>query len=688
MASSSTPYMGMHSWVGADAVKRQEIIDNFITIDKGFSTVFRSKVYVELFKRENGELDDTPRLLRAIDAAPEGAELIFDPNVHYYWTSLTITKSLIINLNGANITLNPYATQTPAVWFKGSVGQRYLATADVVEKDRIIKVTGASTLFAKNDYVVVGDSHVTPPWTGSSTYTGRYELNMVSSVSGDNITLVRPLEWPYAVSDGSFVQKTNLINQPIIKNSGVINEVDPGVASTTSPASPGKGHIFQLQYCLQARVENCNVDGWQMHVVNTNFCILASIYNLNVRLPFRPTSGGHGYMVRDDNSLATIVEQCHALGHRHMVDWSRSYDGISRNNVAENQNGVSFYTHGTGCKRCKSEDDQVLGANSAEEGWAMGDPSFSADYDFQIINPKYIGTSIAIVMRVGSKGMRVLNPWILTRGDFAIGVSRGASGFAMVGGEINQYNSGTGRYAFLADITTGGSTPIQYPKDISIRGTTFKGNGKVYIQADGDIVVEDCDWDVSITPDSGDGYCLRVLDTYAPANLTIKGNEMKGSFERGIYGSIVPTNQYVIEKNHVEGYTTAGIQLRAGSGAGKLRFLDNTFTGDSTTANSFSSSLSDAITAGAAVRGNPGIKTKDSGKVTITSNGLNASYDIPHNLMMSPSGFPWGVHSGNSLVGDAGIRSISPFTNHFTVSFKTNPGVGDMIFHYWCSVEN
>jgi hypothetical protein len=549
------------------------------------------KIYVESYKRLGNESDDTARIQRAIDTAPEYAEIVFDPKVNYSWTSIISTKSLTINFNGANLTVNPYVTQTPAIWFKGSVGTSYPLTADVGDKGRTITVTGASTLFNKNDYVVVGDNHITTAWSGSATYTGRYEINMVASVSGDTITLLRPMEWLYTVADGAFVQKvTNMIKQPKIMNSGNIKEIDPGVASTNSPASPGKGHIFQFQYCLQPELENCDVDGWQMHVVNTNFCILATIKNVHVRLPFRPTEGGHGYMLRDDNSLGTVVEKCLALGARHMVDWSRSYDGISRDNISENQSGVSFYTHGTGVKRCMSINDQVLGANSAEEGWVMGDPAFNADYDYQIINPKYIGTSVAIVMRVGSQGMKVINPWILTRSTFAVSVSRGAKGFTMEGGQIENFNPGAGYYAVFVDITTGGSTPVEYPRDITIRGTKFKGNSKVFIDALGKVELDGLKFDdsVNITADGGQGAAIRVGSVQAPTDLVIKNCDIRGSFDRGIFTSVAPTGQYDIKDNRIgSGYRTGGVQIRS---ATNIRYERNTIVDNGVaTAESFSS---------------------------------------------------------------------------------------------------
>jgi hypothetical protein len=631
------------------------------------------KIYVESYKRLGNESDDTARIQRAIDAAPEYAEIVFDPKVNYSWTSIISTKSLTINFNGANLTVNPYVTQTPAIWFKGSVGTSYPLTADVGDKGRTITVTGASTLFSKNDYVIVGDNHITSAWSGSATYTGRYEINMVASVSGDTITLLRPMEWLYTVADGAFVQKvTNMIKQPKIMNSGNIKEIDPGVASTSSPASPGKGHIFQFQYCLQPELKKCDVDGWQMHVVNTNFCILATIKNVHVRLPFRPTEGGHGYMLRDDNSLGTFAEKCLALGARHMVDWSRSYDGVSRDNISENQSGVSFYTHGTGVKRCMSINDQVLGANNAEEGWAMGDPTFNADYDYQIINPKYVGTSVAIVMRVGSKGMRVINPWILTRNVFAVTVNRGAKDFVMEGGQIENFNTSSGYYAVFVDITTGGSTPVEYPSNISIKGTKIKGNGIVKVEALGTITIEDLDMDVNITADSGLAGAIRVAADVAPENLFIRRNKIRGAFDRGIFGTLAPTGRYEIRDNFVQGYRTEGIRLRAAS---NLCEIDNTVVSNGTTAElSFAGDIVASIASGAIVRGNEPNTTSTSGNFVFSGDGTTTSFSIPHGLLALPKRF--GVTSGNSVVGTANIRSVTPSATSLAVQFATAPASG------------
>jgi hypothetical protein len=645
------------------------------------------KIYVEKFPKLGNETDDTARIQRAFDSASEGAEVIFDPKVHYHFKSVVSEKSLIVNFNGANLTVNPYATQTPAIWFKGSVGTSNLLTADVAEKDRVINVVGASSLFQPYDYVIVGDNHVTQPWaSGNYTYSGRYEINMVYSVGGDTITLLKPIEWAYAIADGSFVQKvTKMINQPKILNSGIINEVDPGVESLNSPAVSGKGHIFQFQYCLQPKVENCSIDGWQMHVVNLNFCIQGVVRETNARIPFRPSAGGHGYFVRDDNSTFTIVEKCQSLFARHMVDWSRSYDGISRDNLCQYPSGTAFYTHGTGVKRCQSIDDKVIGSpDSIIEGWAIGDPGFNADYDCTIINPTYIGGGCGIAVKVGSKGAKVINPWILTRGDFALTVNRGAKDFVLEGGQIENYNTGALRYAILVDITTGGSTPVEYPSNIRLRGTKIKGNSIVKVEAIGTVIIEDLDFDVNITTFSGSGAAIRVCETQAPTDLIIRRNKIKGAFDRGIYGSVAPTGRYIVQENDVEGYRTGGTQLR---GAGNLRFLDNTVVSNGSTAEqSFSptaGSVSADINNGMVIARNFPDQTKAFGTYTFSGNGTNTSFAIPHTLIATPKRFS--VVSGNAATGDAEIRSVAPFATNLTVAFKTAPvsGTSNMTLYWW-----
>lgn len=684
-----------------NGTKDTELIDSRQSLDGTIHTTLRahtdaihtkvnvleqSRVYVEYFKKEGAETDDTDRVQRAINAAPEYSEIVFDPHKTYSIKSVTCTKSLTINFQGASLLLNPYATQTPAFYFKGTVGASSLVSSDVNAKDRTLTVTGASTLFADEDFLIIGDNHVTPAWSGAATsYTGRYEINQISSISGDTITLTKPMEWAYTVADGFNVKKfTKLLKNPKIVNSGMINEVDPGAASTSSPANSGKGHLFQFQYCLGAELRDCYVDGYQMHVVNTNFCINTNIENISAVNPFRPSEGGHGYLVRDDNSVGTVVRKCYAVGARHVVDWSRSTDGVSIDNVSFDQSGVSFYTHGTGVKRCKSINDKVIGATSTEEGWSMGDPSFAADYDYEIHNCTYLGTGYAIGMKVGSDGLKVINPRILTRADYAIGVTRGAKNFTLIGGEIENYNTGVNRFNLLVDITTGSGTALEYPTNITVRGTKFKGNGIVRIDALGTVIFENNEFDVNITANGGLAGALRLCEVQAPSHMFIRGNVIKGAFDRGIYNSTAPSTEFVIDDNFIEGYRTTGIQVRS---AGNLKLRRNSVNNNgSGNEIAFSGDVGASLTAGMVVKDNKPNKSRQEGTYTFDGNAGVTSYTIPHTLLGKPTRF--NVISGNAVAGTAEIAYVTPWSTNLTISFKTAPptGTGNVTVHWWAEI--
>lgn len=640
-------------------------------------------IYVEQFKRLDGETDDTGRFQRAIDSAPEGASIILDPSVTYYWTSVKSKKSLTINLNGANGVLNPHATQTPAIWFQGDKGESQPLTVTAVEGGRTITVTDA-TVFKKGDYIVISDNFVTSPWSATgSSYTGRSEMNMVVSISGNVITLLRQLEWAYDLGVSASVSKiTNLIKQPKVINSGNLVEVDPKADSKNQPALSGKGHIFQFEYCLLPEVDRIVLDGWQMHIVNMYRCIFGLTSKIQAKNPFRPMAGGHGYGARYDSCIGGIMEKCYIEGSRHLVDWSRCYDGLSQNNFSVNPSGVSYYTHGLGSKRIRSVNDSVNGSTTSDEGWCMGDPEFSKDYDFIVENPIFRGVGTGIAMKTGSQRMRVINPSIHSRGDTAIAVTRGANDFTMIGGEVDNFNTSSAmKYNVLVQATTGSGTQIEHPKNITIKGTKFIGNGIVRIEAEGDIVVEDTIFDVNIlTATESRGACIRVCETVQPRDLIIKRNRMIGAFDRGIFGSVIPTGQYVIEGNSIQGYRTAGMQLRASS---SLRLEGNKVIPNGTTEEySFSGTIGAEITAGAIIRNNEPNRSSQQGTFTASGTGATATYVIPHTLLGKPKRF--NVFAGNAETGTIGIKSITPYSGNITVVLNSvvPTGTSNIVLHW------
>jgi hypothetical protein len=283
--------------------------------------LINNKVYIESFMATNSELDDTGRIQRAVDTASEYSEIIFDPKTEYSFTNIISTKSLDINFNGAKINVNLYPTNKPAFWFRGQAGTSYLLLSNVKEKDITISVNNASTLFSENDYIIIGDNKIVSSWNGSGfNYTGQTEINIVSSVSGNTVTLAKPLEWDYNLSNSAFVQKiTNLIKSPKIKNVGNITEVNPGTTSPTSIA--GSGHLFQFEYCILPQVENVIANKWQLHVVNFYRCIYGFSSKIQAYTPYRPQNGGHGYVVKFDNSWGGVASEITSTQARHVVDF-------------------------------------------------------------------------------------------------------------------------------------------------------------------------------------------------------------------------------------------------------------------------------------------------------------------------------------------------------------------------------
>jgi len=567
--------------------------------------VNNATVYIEDYKRQGAETDDTARLQRAVDDSPEGAKIVFDPNITYNIQSVVSTKALTIDVNGANLVVDPTTngvTGTPVFWFKGSLDTQYNLTANVAEKGMTITLpTGMGANFAKYDYILLGDSKSVPSWDGTGyTYVGQNEINIVGSVSGDTITLAKPAEWDYNTTP--FVQKINMLKGPRVINVGKISEVDPGAASST--ANAGDPHLFQFQYCVLPVVDNVAVDGWQLHVVNFHRCVNGYAGRIQAQKPFRPTSGGHGYVVKYDNCWGGLAENNHALHSRHLVDWARSYDGKSQNNTASYNYGVAFYMHGLGSRRCKSVNDEVFGMDSGSEGWAMGNSDFNADYDYVIVNPKYRGQGIAIGMKTLSKRMTIINPDIKTKTKYAVGMSRGAEDFVMTGGTVENNDTGGLIYGLLARAETAdGATGGVNVKNVSVKGTKFKGNAMVFIDALGTI---DVAYDSDVTLGSSGTNInspIRISASVAATDLFIRNCTAVGTFERGVYISTAPTRFYKIEANAIAGQTNTGYQVRA---ANNLRMQNNDCidAANGATLIAFSSDIVAAKAAGAIVKNN------------------------------------------------------------------------------------
>jgi hypothetical protein len=534
-----------------------------------------AKIYVEKFPRQGTETDDTARIQRAIDTAPEYSTIIFEPNKTYYISNITITKSLNIDLNGAKLVVDPTTNGTngsPVFWFKGTVGNSYNLTT-CTERSTTVTLSNPSDAsnFAVGDYVIIEDVKSIPAWdnTPGGGYTGRSEVNIIKSIAGATITLSKPIEWGYDTSP-KITKITKMLTQPKIYGAAYITEVDPGgvYSGNLTGACP---HIFHFQYCIEPEVKDCTFDKWQLHAVNFHYCINPKTSGCSATDPYRPEQGGHGYFVRYDHCSSASTSRNYGRKVRHMIDYVQSYDCHSNNNYSIDCAVIDYYMHGLGSKRCSSSHDTSVG--SASYGWAMGNPSFNADYDFTIINPKYLGNNYAIVAQTNSEGLKVISPEINTGIKGVVGLT-GASKISVIGGTIEVVSESVNASAIYTkqDASTGLKVKDVSVENVDIKVVTSANVNAISIDAEGVVSVK------AKINHSGTGVGVYIDSTTTPEDLEISNCTIIGTMARGIHVAVAPTRKYLINNNFIAGYTTSGVYLAV---AGNLRYIDNHIVGAS-----------------------------------------------------------------------------------------------------------
>lgn len=444
--------------------------------------------------------------------APEGSvlQLPGDGQTYNLASTAKLIKALTIDLNSTNLSVkvaDSSGNGSPLFWFAGAQGTSYpLGTANSGDITITLSTPEEAANFAAGDWVVIEDNQLLPRWDGSgNSYGNRIEPSRVASVNAATgvLTLNRPLEWTYTTNKR--ISKLTPLLSPQVVNTGgggFLREVNPGVAYTGALVGNAP-HLIHIQCSLNPHVDGVNADGWNLHVLNYNLCINPTHRGGLAKNPFRPTLGGHGYFVRYDYCIGGHSSHSMSIGVRHHVDWDMSYDGGSSHNIAIAPVSGAYLTHGTGCKRIVSANDEVQNCPTGSGGWGMGNPQFAADYDFTIINPVFTGNAPAILMGFLSERMTVHNPRIRSQGAAYL-ISTGARDFEVDGGaaEVTGTNSGVSVLTvrpqqFSAD-TTGAP-----PRNIRLRHTKLIApqyvNGVgcpslLTLACNGDVVLQDVEF--------------------------------------------------------------------------------------------------------------------------------------------------------------------------------------------------
>lgn len=595
-----------------------------------------TKVFVENFKRQVDETDDTPRVMRAIEAAPEHSKIIFKHDQTYNIKSLTSTKSVKFDLNGANYIVDPTTgtngvSGTPFIFFTGSKGTGKPISVVAPFSSTITPTTPALD-FAVGDYVLIEDDKSVLDWTdvANTGYTGRSEPNYITAIDGatGTLTLNSPLEWAYDTNPR--VSKLGMIVNPSVEANGAkISEVNPGAEyNLNEDILP---HIFSFRYCVNPKVTDFHVDGWQLEVCNFKHCINPIAKGGYAENPFRTSKGGHGYFSRFDRCRGGSVAECTGKDIRHMVDQVQSYDASSRDNIAMGCKYGAYMMHGLGAKRYTSTNDQSIGC---DVGWIMGNPVFNADFDFTILNPKSIGNlGVPFQMMTKSQNMTIINPDVETAFRVAL-ITTGANGFKIKGGKAYVKDGSTVWETILVrpEITVG-DTYMADPGSVSIEGMEMTGRVYVLYRSSGAFTFKD-----NVTKSTNNtATCVYVDPGRTPTDIDISDNKFLGTFNKGAHVAIVPTRQYIVSKNLTSGHVTTPLQLYM---APNLVMFGNLLSG--ATDFQYAGDIEAAVAGGALIFGNTPNKRDN-------VNTLKANNVLTNNIdLVNPAGNAKsiGIYSG------------------------------------------
>lgn len=500
-------------------------------------------------------LDHTASMQKAMDAAAPGQTIIGRADATFSFTNLVSTKPLSLDFRGAALKVDPTtsgANGNPAIWFKGALGSTFNLNNITAGAASVTCSTSSDAgNFAAGDYAWVTDSTIySPSDSAGSTYSGLGELVQVKSVSAGVVTLMWPIEQTYATSPA--IAKATMLAAPAVRNIGNCVEVDPGIAYSGA-LSGNCPHIIHFQYCDRPSVEACRFTGWSVHAVNADRCIKPMVRALcKFDRPYR-VSPGLGYAVRFGQCRGGVCEGGVSYSCRHHFDHTNSFDVQSRNNTAFDIQQVAFGGHGMNSRRYTSTDDQCIGSGT---GWAMGNATFGADYEFRFVNPVYRGTGGGVQFYTGSEDLEIVNPdFVTVRG---VTMRQGSKRLAVRGGVIDLTQITSLNYGITVD---GALTSTVNCDGLDVDGTLFKmpdgiGRAVDHLNTVGRISVRNCRF-------SGGDRFYNGDYTVTPSAVQLHGNRQVGgntTFFCNVSGG-APSGPWVATENHCDSYTNAGLRF-------------------------------------------------------------------------------------------------------------------------------
>lgn len=583
-----------------DAQARAEIE----TVTTQLADTASMKINMASFKRLAPEMKDTGRAQRAIDSAPEYATIVFENDKIYDLSGLVITKSLNIDLNGCKITADitdVNGNGNPLFWFKGfedTSTSSVINTTTENETFVMLPTVSDTSRFSVGDNVLIKDNKVTQPWDngamGGVSYSDRNEINTITAIDTvtGKISLSSPLEWSYNTTPK--MVKINLLKQPsVLGSASTISEVDPGVEYPGTSMTGAVPHIIHFQYCVNPHVSRVTFNKWQLHAVNFNYCINPVVESCVAESPFRISKGGHGYFMRFEYCRSGLATKNTTRKTRHTVDYVQSYDSQSSFNVSIDCQYGSYMLHGMGSKRCKSLNDIAVGGGY---GWVMGNPTFNADYDYEVVNPTYIGNSDVFFMCSLSERLRITNPTIKTSAR-AFFMHTGAKELEVHGGDVFLTPNTTKYESVLARSKSGAGDSFGLaPLDIKLDNVKFRGRSILFFDILGSIDINNCKFENN----DGTVTVIRITNGNIPTNLRLKNNDIRGSHSISINNDVAPTGVYELVGNTTKDNTyTSPIYIFA---ANNLKATGNNFIGATSIA--WRGDINAAVNGGAVIRDN------------------------------------------------------------------------------------
>ena len=622
--------------------------------------------------------DDTQEIQRAVDTAPEFTTIKGRSDAWYYYTSITQTRRLKVDFNGARIYTQPtvglpswrvrpgFGVSTPELRYNivgGAEGTNYIT---------MLTPSQASN-FTPGEFVFIRSLEFVPGWSQAIGGTSRgsngiYEATRVLSADTGTgvVTFNKPLEKTYrtlpAFTGVNYTRDANnlvtafypsnhnyvvnqgfTINTPtgdiVAGNYAVATIVNPttitfyttgpgqtgGVASGTfnttavtpqiwkwrsqmtgcgisniseinefdtggpAPASTFP-HLFHFWACISPEIHNVYANGWQMHVFNFESCEKPKGWKVSCDNPFRPELGGHGYLAQfTGGTYGGLIEDCSGIGTRHLVDWTGSYDCVSQRNQSLDSVRAAFYTHGLGSKRGKSIDDICYvsnGSNGAAGCWAVGNPAFANDDDFEIIRPggkfelNYGIEQSLVTFGFRSKNLKVVEPKFIvnrnTSNGFEAAIIRmntGADGLEVRNADINASGFITATNDAIVDVRPAFSTdpaeaslPTIRPRNVKVFG------GAYFVGANQQSFKIDCDGEIVIRPDeiigTGNAIALDLKSTCVPTVFEYE-TLLTGAFANDIIRGPTPAANMIWYEN-IRSPLSTTVTSRGSTGRGAV----------------------------------------------------------------------------------------------------------------------